>query len=141
MLASLVGRWIPAAVLFIAGASKIKQPDGIQRALEWLGVPTNFVDPAWIALVVGEIGLALWLLIDRAARCRWATVGVLVGMTGVLLSMSLSREAPACGCLGLIQLNMSQGNEHAVGIGRNAVLASGVLWSLGHDSNARVTAP
>ncbi len=85
-----------ALVLCVAGAMKLRDPDGVTAMLGVLGLPGGRRTAR--ALGVGEIVLGIWVaLAPTRAGCA-AVAGAYIAFTAV--SLVLARRHAACGCFG-----------------------------------------
>jgi uncharacterized membrane protein YphA (DoxX/SURF4 family) len=85
-----------ALIVCLAGAAKLRSPDGATRALRTIGLPGN--DLLVRALAVGEVALGLACVIDP----RPALAVALACLYGVfaIVAYALVRERAGCGCFG-----------------------------------------
>ncbi len=117
----LCARCVLAGVFFVAAAGKLLDLSGSRKALEEFGVPARFAWLAGPALPVGELAVAVALLIRPAAVAGAAGALLLLVMFigGVARAMAQGR-APDCHCFGQIH---SEPAGPAT-LARNAVLAA-----------------
>lgn len=138
----LLGRWLPAIMLIVAGVSKLAAPVAVGAALEWLGVPPSLTTISAVALAVIELLLGLALLLVRGRNWPVALgAGLLLAFTGVLFTMVLSKSPPSCGCIGLLRFFETNRKELIFGIARNMFLVTGMLWLLADQSRREAVAP
>ncbi len=120
----LCARCVLAAVFLVAAAGKLLDLPGSRKALEEFGVPARVAALAGPALPIGEMAVAVALLI-RPIAVAGAAGGLLlliVFVAGVARAMAQGR-APDCHCFGQIH---SEPAGPAT-LARNVVLASPAL--------------
>ncbi len=100
----LASRFTLAAVFAVAGAAKLVDLAGSRRAVLGFGVPQRLAAPIGTLLPVGELAVAVALLVSGSAR--GGAVGALVLLGGFIVAITLAlakgRE-PDCHCFGQLR--------------------------------------
>src|ERR1700724_856991 len=100
-LALLFARLLLAVVLLIAGLAKLADRPGSQKALNDFGLPQALAKPMGRVLPLGEIALAVALVLQTWAW--WAALGTLGLLLVFIASISFQLvrgHRPACHCFG-----------------------------------------
>src|SRR2546421_7616480 len=108
-----------AAVFGIAGAAKLADRTGFQRALGGFGLPVGSAKPIAVALPLAELAVAVALILPGTAWwAAGAAVLLLFGFIAVI-GRSLARgQTPECKCFG----RLSAGQ-----VGRRTIVRNGVF--------------
>ena len=97
----LVARLLLAVVFAIAGGAKLVHPTGTRDALRQFGVDDRLAGVFARCLPIAELGIAVGLLPNAAARWAGAGALVLLGVFGVGIGLNLVRgKHPDCHCFG-----------------------------------------
>jgi thiol-disulfide isomerase/thioredoxin len=131
------GRLLLAAVFGVAGFSKLASVARAREGIIEFGVPTSLATPTTVALISGELAVAIVLL--RSATAWYGATGalVLLSIFSVAIAANLLRDRrPNCNCFGQL---------HAAPIGwptfaRNVALAAVAVLVIayGRDVQAHV---
>lgn len=119
VLALLFARLLLAVVLLIAGLAKLVDWPGSQEALNDFGLPRALARPMGRALPIGEIALAVALVLR--AWAWWAALGTLGLLLVFIASISFQLvrgRRPACHCFGRI---------HSAAVGPSTLARNGLL--------------
>ncbi len=101
--AALAARLVLAVVFGVAGAGKLADLGGSRSALEGFGVPRRAAAVGGVLLPVGELLVAVGLLVPATAWWAGAGAIALLLMFLVAISVSLARgQAPDCHCFGQV---------------------------------------
>src|SRR5215203_6055127 len=120
-LLTLIARAVLAAVLFVAGFSKVADPAGSRDAMQQFGVPAR-LSPALARLTPAlEVFAAVGLLIGAA---HWAALGsalLIFGFSGAIVANLARGKHPQCHCFGQL---------HSAPAGVPALIRNGALIGL-----------
>lgn len=129
--------------LFVwAALAKTFSPSPALSFLEFLGAHGVLGRVTLSATASIEFGIGCALLgRPFAAVPRVIAAAMLLLFLLPLLAAIISKDAPACGCLGLVRVFESNRHEALLGIARNLLLAGGLLLlspPRGRESSARL---
>jgi len=133
----LAGRLLLAAIFGVAGFSKLASAARARESVIEFGVPASLATPITVALISGELAVAIVLL--RSATVWYGAIGALVLLSffSVAIAANLLRDRrPNCNCFGQL---------HTAPIGwptfaRNVALAAVAVLVIayGRDAQTRV---
>jgi len=125
----LIARLLLAGVFLVAGAAKLRDRDGSQRAVVEFGLPSALAAPLGLLLPLAELAVAATLIPTSTAW--WGAVGALallgLFVGGIGINLARGRQ-PDCHCFG--QLHSAPAGWKT--LGRNAVFAAVavfILWA------------
>ena len=132
---------ILASLFSFAAVAKFLDVSGTRSTLDEFGVPHPLQAPLALALPIGELALALALLVPPLGRAAAAVAGgVLVALGAVLAYQLLQGRSPSCNCFGSASARPIRWRT----VARNAVLASvagAAAWAPSAERLARLTLP
>ncbi len=136
-----LGKWTPlllGLVFLYSGGYKLIFPGEATLALKVLDFGLKPAKAMIIAITVLELylGTILVLKVDLKLCLRLAT-GLIFGFTAFLWYLSMLAHPPACGCMGLTHLFLSNRQNAMLGLVRNC----GILWLLKWAYDYYVKAP
>lgn len=121
------------ALLFIAtGVAKAIDASEVRAVMAYL-FDTSVASPlvtASAAAIVASVEVILGLLLLTAPRLRATLYGsalLVIGYTAVLFTLALDRDAPSCGCLGVLTVGRDATAQSVAGIVRNM----GIIGAIG----------
>jgi len=127
---AFVWRTIGVLLLFTA-LLKAWQPSSLEPAMSFIGLADTAKVAAIGAIVAAEVTIGYGLLVF-GGTCLAGMAAVLLGVFSVaLFGFVLSKEPPACGCLGVVRVFESNRAEALFGLGRNLVFMGALVWTLG----------
>jgi Methylamine utilisation protein MauE len=125
----LIARLLLAGVFLVAGAAKLRDRDGSQRAVVEFGLPSALAAPLGLLLPLAELAVAATLIPTSTAW--WGAVGALallgLFVGGIGINLARGRQ-PDCHCFG--QLHSAPAGWKT--LGRNAAFAAVavfILWA------------
>jgi peroxiredoxin/uncharacterized membrane protein YphA (DoxX/SURF4 family) len=132
-MADVVGalRLVLAGVFLVAGWAKLSDRRATREAIRAFGVPEEIARPGTFLLPLGELAVAVGLMISGAAVAAAVGALVLLALFIVGISANLARgRRPECNCFGQV---------HSEPIGpttlvRNVVLAAGAVLVVAQGS-------
>lgn len=124
--ATLTGRWVVAAVLLVAGMSKLVDRRAFVEAIRAFRiVPTGVSRALALCLPWFEVALGAALVIGLWTRVVAATTAVLLAAFSVAIAVNLARgHAPECRCFGPLY----RGRISGWSLVRNAVFMACAMW-------------
>jgi uncharacterized membrane protein YphA (DoxX/SURF4 family) len=133
---SRVARWIEelvpricGLVFLYAGVGKALDRSRTHRVFAFDHVPEALIVPLTHAVWVGEVVLALLLLLGIARRrVVMATVLVLFVYSVQLAILIAAQNPPKCSCVNLFEQYASAKQVLMLGLVRNAVMAASLEW-------------
>lgn len=136
-----LGKWTPTLVglLFIySGIYKLVHPGQATLALVALDFKPGWANAAITTVTMVELYLGILLLFKVDLRYGlWLATGLMFAFTVFLWYLSLLAHPPACGCMGLTGLFLSNRHNALFGIFRNCV----ILWLLKFGYDYYIKAP
>lgn len=97
----LIARLLLSAVFFVAGSTKLADPEGSRRAMIGFGVSRRFAGPIAIGLPLAEILIALALIPLSSAWTAAVAASGLLSIFVVAIAVNLARgRTPDCHCFG-----------------------------------------
>lgn len=118
----LAARVVLAAVLALAGVTKLVDRPGTRSALAGFGAPSWAARPGAVALPVAELAAAALLLPARTAPAGAALSVSLLAVFSVAIGYNLARgRAPECHCFGQL---------HSAPAGRRTLARTAALFAL-----------
>lgn len=113
------------------GTAQGWQPSSLEPAMSFIGLADTAKVAAIGAIVAAEVTIGYGLLVF-GGTCLAGMAAVLLGVFSVaLFGFVLSKEPPACGCLGVVRVFESNRAEALFGLGRNLVFMGALVWTLG----------
>lgn len=122
MMFLVVAKVLLAGMFGVAGIAKLADRAGVRRMIAGFGVPAKAAAPLGWALVAGELGVALALLLGPAASA--GAMGALVLLAGfsIAIAVNVARgRTPACHCFGRL---------HSAPVGWSTVARNGLLATI-----------
>lgn len=112
-------RLLLAGIFAVAGAAKLRDPQGSRRALEEFGVPAPLSRPGGLVLPLAELAVALALVVPGSARWGAIAAAALLGVFVAAIANALRQgRAPDCHCFGQV---------HSEPAGRGTLVRNAVL--------------
>jgi thiol-disulfide isomerase/thioredoxin len=133
----LAGRLLLAAVFGLAGISKLVSVSRAREGVIEFGVPTALATPITVALISGELAVAIVLL--RSATLWYGAIGalVLVSIFSVAIAANLLRDRrPNCNCFGQLKAAPIGWPTFARNVALGAVAV--LVIAYGRDAQAHV---
>ncbi|HZN15389.1 MAG TPA: redoxin domain-containing protein [Acidimicrobiales bacterium] len=137
-MADVVGvvRLVLVGVFLVAGWAKLSDRPGTREAIRAFGVPAAIARPGTFLLPIGELAIAVGLVISGAAAVAAVGALVLLGLFIVGISVNLARgRRPECNCFGQV-------HSEPIGpstLARNVVLAAGAALVVAQGSGAFIS--
>jgi len=98
-----IGALLLGGVFLLAGALKIKHPEGAAGPLRSYGVPNSFVAGSSRILAFGELGIASLMVFPQTRVIGAALAcGTLAIFTAAITVKLVRGQRTSCGCFGLI---------------------------------------
>jgi hypothetical protein len=122
-----------AAVLILAGAAKLVNPEALVPTMKANLVPSQLIPVATVLIASVEILVAGWLVVARSGARPLLPAAVLFGIFALQLAHLLSQNVQSCNCLsGLIQYESSKETmrfQILVNLGVAALCGSLGFWN------------
>lgn len=100
---STIGAMLISGVFLLAGAMKLRRPDGAAGLMRAYGVPDRVAAESARALAVGEIGIAGAMLFPPTRLVGGAlAAATLIAFTIAIAAQLRQEQRPSCGCFGVI---------------------------------------
>lgn len=117
------------ALFLVTAVQKALNSSGVERVLEFDGVPQTLTQPMVSIIIVIEAFLGVVLLLRPALKpVLDATMLLLTVYTLQLACLTASSEAPGCACLAAWESYKSARLQNLLGIGRNVCLILPLVW-------------
>ena len=132
-------------VFLVAGIGKAADPRGLEEVLKFDGIQGSMLSLATSVIVMGEIALGQAMILGWGRRWLMLVAGAVILLYTLQLTYLLvSKGAPNCNCLRLIQAYQNARAAHASGLIRNAILFIGIASALyvtqrRRDENSHIT--
>jgi len=125
------GLLLVIGILFgLAGFLKAYDSVDLKLVLLFDGFPGHFVPVLVWCVILFEIALGLSLILDMGGKVLTRiTLAVLIIYSAQLGFLLAFRQPPSCSCLGKWRVYKSNRKEAMVGLARNTLLISGLIWA------------
>lgn len=117
------------ALFLLTAMQKSLDSSGVERVMEFNGLPQALISPLVSAVIVIEAFLGVVLLLRPMLRPVLLSAAALVGVYTLQLAyLASSAEAPGCACLAAWESYQSARTQNLLGVARNVCLTLPLLW-------------